>query len=229
MSIIKRVTLFTVVCALILTFGATVMAADIYDSYTVKPGDTVYKIAQAKGLRAEAIVNANGLDNGGQDIYPNMVLVLDSNAKNSPQANYTVSSGDSLYKIAVSYGTTVKELQRVNSLTAARIYAGQRLYIPQAVAPEVENSGNTLDLTEDEIYMMAKMIYGEARGESYSGQVAVGAVIINRIKSPDFPNTMAGVLFQKNQFSAVDDGQYYLTPDSTAIAAAYDAAAGTDP
>lgn len=232
MSIFKRVTLLTAICIMVLAFSATALAAEIYGSYTVKSGDTVYKIAQAKGLTVDAIVNANGLNNGGKDIYPAMTLVLDSNAKNAPNANYTVQYGDSLYKVAVKYGTTVGKLQEANSLTATRIYAGQQLYVPGAAITDPEGGGtgeNPLGLTEDEIYMMAKMIYGEARGESYQGQVAVGAVIINRIKSSDFPNTMSGVLFQKNQFSAVDDGQYYLTPDATAIAAAYEATAGVDP
>lgn len=233
MSILRKVTLFTTVCIMLLALSATALAADVYDSYTVKSGDTVYKIAQARSITTDAIVNANGLSNGGNDIYPNMTLILDSNAKNSANANYTVKSGDSLYKIATAYGTSVSNLQQSNNLSATRIYVGQKLYVPQAAqtpTPDTEqNTGTGLNLTDDEIYMMAKMIYGEARGESYTGQVAVGAVIINRIKSPSFPNTMSGVLFQKNQFTAVDDGQYYLTPDSTAISAAYDAANGVDP
>lgn len=232
MSIIKRVTLLTAVCIMALAFSATALAAEIYDSHTVKSGDTVYKIAKAKGLTVDAIVNANGLNNGGEEIYPAMTLVLDSNAKNTPNANYTVKAGDSLYKIAAAYGTTVGKLQEVNALAATRIYTGQQIYVPGESVVEPESGGegeNILGLSQDEIHMMAKMIYGEARGESYTGQVAVGAVIINRIKSSLFPNTMAEVLFQKNQFSAVDDGQYYLTPDATAIAAAKEAAAGVDP
>lgn len=76
---------------------------------------------------------------------------------------------------------------------------------------------------------MAKVIYSEARGEPYEGQVAVGAVIMNRIQSGQFPNNIHDVVFQPGAFTAVDDGQYTLTPDATAYLAAQDALRGWDP
>lgn len=85
----------------------------------------------------------------------------------------------------------------------------------------------TLNLNEMDI--LAKIIYSEARGEPYTGQVAVGAVVINRLQSPDFPNTIAEVVFQRGAFTAIDDGQYWLTPDRTAYLAAQDAVRGWDP
>ena len=84
-------------------------------------------------------------------------------------------------------------------------------------------------LNQSELNIMARTIYSEARGESYTGQVAVGAVVMNRIKSNLFPNTIAEVVFQKGAFTAVDDGQYWLTPNSTAYLAAQDAVRGWDP
>ena len=78
-------------------------------------------------------------------------------------------------------------------------------------------------------YLLARLIYGEARGESYVGQVAVGAVVMNRIKSASFPNSMSGVIYQRYAFTAVDDGQINLTPDATAKKAAKDAMNGWDP
>ncbi|ULT56792.1 cell wall hydrolase [Neobacillus drentensis] len=81
----------------------------------------------------------------------------------------------------------------------------------------------------EEIDMMAHVVYGEARGESYEGQVAVAAVILNRAQSNMFPNTIPQVIFQRNAFSAVQDGQYFLTPDSSAYQAARDAFLGWDP
>ncbi|MEG0873811.1 MAG: LysM peptidoglycan-binding domain-containing protein [Clostridiales bacterium] len=246
MNYTKRMLLFALVSILIIAFSANIMAAEIYDEYTVKEGDTVYKISNEKGIPTNAIVNANGLDNGGKTIYPNMVLVLDSNAGNTVNANYTVKYGDSLYKIAQAYGTTVSTLIGDNGMVAERIYVGQQIYVPQkaeAVTPKTQTktattennyvaenqNANPLSLSDEEIYMMAKMIYGEARGESYQGQVAVGAVILNRIKSSSFPNTMEGVLFQNKQFSAVGDGQYYLSPNDSALKAAREAAKGADP
>lgn len=83
--------------------------------------------------------------------------------------------------------------------------------------------------TNADTYLLARCIYAEARGESYTGQVAVGAVVLNRVESPDFPNTISGVIYQRHAFTAVSDGQINLTPDQTAINAAKDAMNGWDP
>ena len=77
--------------------------------------------------------------------------------------------------------------------------------------------------------MLSKLIYAESRGEPYKGQVAVGAVVMNRVSSSSFPNTIAGVIYQAGAFSVVSDGQINLTPDSTAKKAAQDAINGWDP
>jgi N-acetylmuramoyl-L-alanine amidase len=84
-------------------------------------------------------------------------------------------------------------------------------------------------LNRDELDVMAKIIYSEARGESYTGQVAVGAVVMNRIQSQQFPDTIYDVVFQPGAFTAIDDGQYWLTPNRTAYMAAQDAVRGWDP
>jgi len=88
---------------------------------------------------------------------------------------------------------------------------------------------NQLGLSDNDIQLMANAVYGEARGESYEGQVAVAAVILNRIKNPNFPNTVYGVIFQPRAFTAVADGQIYLTPNDTAKRAVMDAINGWDP
>ncbi|MCR8631325.1 MULTISPECIES: spore cortex-lytic enzyme [Paenibacillus] len=84
-------------------------------------------------------------------------------------------------------------------------------------------------LNRAELDIMAKTIYSEARGESYEGQVAVGAVIMNRIQSGIFPNNIEDVVFQPGAFTAVADGQYWLTPNASAYLAAEDAVRGWDP
>lgn len=76
---------------------------------------------------------------------------------------------------------------------------------------------------------MANAVHGEARGEPYEGKVAVAAVIINRTKSPSWPNTPAGVIFEPGAFTAVADGQIWLTPDSESKRAVQDAISGWDP
>ena len=84
-------------------------------------------------------------------------------------------------------------------------------------------------LNKHEMDILARVIHGEARGEPYVGQVAVGAVVMNRIKSGQFPNTIREVVFQPGAFTAVDDGQYWLAPNATAYKAALDAVRGWDP
>jgi N-acetylmuramoyl-L-alanine amidase len=76
---------------------------------------------------------------------------------------------------------------------------------------------------------MANAVYGESRGEPYVGQVAVAAVILNRLHSPNFPNSVSGVIFQPGAFTAVADGQIWLTPNKTASKAVQDAVNGWDP
>ena len=91
------------------------------------------------------------------------------------------------------------------------------------------SSSSNSNYTSSDLYLLAKTIYAEARGESYTGQVAVGAVILNRVKSSKFPNTIAGVVYQQHAFTAVSDGQINLEPDKTAMNAAQDAMNGWDP
>lgn len=83
--------------------------------------------------------------------------------------------------------------------------------------------------SEQDVKLLAHTVYGEARGEPYEGQVAVAAVVLNRLDNPAFPNTVAGVIFQPGAFTAVDDGQIWLTPNETAYKAVRDAINGWDP
>ena len=89
------------------------------------------------------------------------------------------------------------------------------------------SSSNTASSAE--LNLLAHVVYGEARGEPYTGQVAVAAVVLNRVKSSSFPNTIAGVVYQAGAFDCVGDGQINLAPDQTAINAARDALNGWDP
>ena len=118
----------------------------------------------------------------------------------------------------------VKYFQRRNGLTADGIVGAKT-----AAAMGIKLSGNGTSATSSNLNLLAHVIYGEARGEPYVGQVAVGAVVLNRVKSSKFPNTMAGVVYQSWAFTCVNDGQINLTPNSTAFKAAQDALNGWDP
>lgn len=91
------------------------------------------------------------------------------------------------------------------------------------------NSANASGVSDADLYLLARTIYGEGRGEPYTGQVAIGAVVMNRVRSPQFPNTISGVVYQRHAFTAVSDGQINLTPDDKAMKAAKDAINGWDP
>ena len=130
------------------------------------------------------------------------------------------------------YGSQTKEavryFQRKNGLTVDGI-VGNNTLKALGISTGSTSSGGAGGYSDADINLLARLIYGEARGESYVGQVAVGAVVMNRIKSPSFPNTMSGVIYQKYAFTAVDDGQINLTPNATARKAAMDAINGWDP
>jgi len=113
----------------------------------------------------------------------------------------------------------------VNEKTAEKLGVSLSGWKPSSSS----SSSASPDGTSSDLYLMARCIYGEARGEPYMGKVAIGAVIMNRVKSKDFPNTIAGVIYQPKAFSVVADGQISLTPDQECINAARDAMNGVDP
>ena len=121
----------------------------------------------------------------------------------------------------------VKYFQRKNGLTVDGI-AGPTTLKAMGIFNS-SNSSSSSSSNSSDVNLLARIIYGEARGEPYSGQVAVGAVVLNRVKSNSFPNTISGVIYQSGAFDAVRDGQINLSPDSTAKKAAQDALNGWDP
>lgn len=118
----------------------------------------------------------------------------------------------------------VRKFQRYNNLTVDGI-AGPNTLSAMGI---VSSSGST-SASNSNIELLARAVYGEARGEPYAGQVAVAAVILNRVEDSRFPKTISGVVYQSGAFDVVADGQINLTPNSTAYQAARDALNGWDP
>jgi N-acetylmuramoyl-L-alanine amidase len=140
--------------------------------------------------------------------------------------SYRVVKGDSLYEIARFFGTIVAALMEINELKTTTIGVNQVLLVPDNGAKEYPVG---LWLTDQEVQWIAQMIHAEARGEPYLGQVAVGAVIINRVKSPKFPNTVKDVLFQDGAFQPIRNGTFYQAASEQAYRAALEALNGHDP
>nr|WP_088042731.1 spore cortex-lytic enzyme [Bacillus sp. EAC] len=112
--------------------------------------------------------------------------------------------------------------------------AKTKAMLVKATKYEKSGAGNTgsnvpSGYSQNDIQLMANAVYGESRGEPYIGQVAVAAVILNRVSNASFPNTVSGVIFEPGAFTAVADGQIYLTPNETAKKAVLDAVNGWDP
>ena len=123
----------------------------------------------------------------------------------------------------------VKYFQRKNGLTVDGI-AGPNTLKAMGIYNSSSGSSSSSNVSNsNNLNLLSRLIYGEARGEPYTGQVAVGAVVLNRVKSSSFPNTVSGVIYQSGAFDVVSDGQINLTPNSTAKKAAQDALNGWDP
>ncbi|MBR1868199.1 MAG: spore cortex-lytic enzyme [Clostridia bacterium] len=141
---------------------------------------------------------------------------------------YYTGSIDGIYgkntKNAVIY------FQRKNGLVADGI-AGPKTLAAMGISAGSATSTTTSggSYTSADTNLLAKLIYAEARGEPYTGQVAVGAVVLNRVKSSSFPNTISGVIYQPYAFTCVSDGQINMTPNASALNAARDAMNGYDP
>ncbi len=125
----------------------------------------------------------------------------------------------------------VKYFQRKNGLKVDGIVGPATLKAlgMSSTSSSGSSSGNNTSFSNSDVTLLARLIYGEARGESYTGQIAVGAVVMNRLKSSAFPNTLSGVIYQPYAFTAVNDGQINLTPNDQAYRAAKEAMNGYDP
>lgn len=115
--------------------------------------------------------------------------------------------------------------QRDNGLDADGVVGSKTLKV-MGISSETLGTG---ELTSSDINLLAKVISAESRGEPYTGQVAVGAVILNRIEHPSFPNTLSGVIYQPGAFSCMTDGQIDQPLSDSALRAAQDAINGFDP
>ena len=114
---------------------------------------------------------------------------------------------------------------RVGAMTAAAL----GVTLSGSMSASTVASTSSAKIVSADHRLLAKLVYAEARGEPYKGQVAVAAVVLNRVSSSSFPNTISGVIYQRNAFTCVNNGSINNTPDNSCIRAALDALNGWDP
>lgn len=144
---------------------------------------------------------------------------------------HKVLPGESLWLIGRRHGSSVQAIVQRNGLVGTTIYPGQVLDVPTP-NDRAPNTGARarLNVTKDEFELLARMIAAEAQDQPYAGKVAVGSVIINRVVSSQFPNTIAGVLFEPGQFEPIQNGWFWKARvTQTERSAALDALQGWDP
>jgi len=161
---------------------------------------------------------------------PKTLAKIDELMSSKAKGTHVVKVGDTPYLISKWYGVSLDKLLAINNLSSGDyIYPGQVLKlsgVPFKSAPVAESQN-------EDLYWLSRIIEAEAGAEPYSGKVAVGSVVLNRKASPDFPNTVKGVIFEYYkgipQFTPVADGTIYNTPSQDSINAAKEAIRGSKP
>lgn len=215
--------------ALKITSGSSSSTAS--SVYNVRPGDTLYLIAQRYGVSIDTIKQTNHLSS----VYLNVgerILIPNVTSGSSSGNNYQVKAGDTLFLIAKRNGIALNQLLQANHLNQnTAIYPGQVLQIP--VVTNTGFSANHISLSQSDLDLLARLVTAESDGEPYEGQVAVAATILNRLSDPRYPKTVPGIIYQIDngiyQYSPVLDGRINNPASSNAYRAVNDALSGWDP
>lgn len=214
-------------------------------SYTVQRGDTLWKLSVQYNTDVATIRALNGL--GSQStLYPGQTLRLPDHGERV----HIVSRGESLWKIASWYNSSVADIQRANQFSGTTIRPGQALVIPSreiptghsvsaaaastvqsmnAVAQTQSSGATTPSLNDATMDLFARLVTAEAWAEPYEGKVAVAAVVLNRVASPKFPNSIVDVIYQPRQFEPVLNGFIHVHAIPESKRAIQDALNGWDP
>lgn len=217
-SIKKRLALSALTCALTLSAGVAAL----------RPWDKRETAPTMQTEELETVVSAAILKQGatgGEVKEVQRRLKLWGYYKGSLDGVFGASTRSAVVAFQKKNGLKADGVVGASTYKALGMVKSYQILMGQAGS----NAQNTDGFTSSEVYLLAKTIYAEGRGEPYVGQVAIGAVVLNRVRSSDFPNSISGVVYQKHAFTAVSDGQINLTPNETAMKAARDALNGWDP
>lgn len=201
---LTKLAFFAVILALVCTFSAIVIQKNANDA-VISRIETVETLTLKQGSKGST------------------VRQIQQKLKNWGYYNGAVDGifGSGTKKAVIRF-------QQKNKLTADGIVGAKTLQALGIYVGSVKQN-TTSAYSSSDTNLLARLIYAEARGETYAGQVAVGAVVLNRVKNPSFPNTISGVIYQPYAFTCVSDGQINMAPDKTALSAAKDAMNGWDP
>lgn len=200
-----------------------------------KIGVVVVLLLLLVGCTSQFLLNENNY----QIIEPTAIINSSSSSQDIKLVQQKLKNwGYYKGKVDGIYGSQTKSavrlFQKRNGLKVDGI-VGNKTLAAMGISPSKLQGGSgsstsgTNGYSSSDVALLARLIHAEARGESYTGQVAVGAVVLNRVKSSSFPNTISGVIYQPYAFTCVNDGQINLSPNNTAFSAARDAMNGWDP
>ena len=244
-----------VICISVITSQNILAATLTNKTYIVKSGDCLSLIANNYG---ETLNNLRISNNKWNDlILPGQILNVsaatssvvkkDTQTKGVSAKTYTVKSKDNLSSIAKKYGMSLDNLKKANNKCSNTIFPGQILNVSKttnSTAVQSSKSKSTssivkkisssvINYSPSDLDLLARLITAEAQGEPYNAQVAVGAVVLNRVKSSSFPNSISAVINQHTngcyQFTPVLNGNINRPAKESALKAAYEALSGNDP
>ena len=195
--------------------------------YTTVSGDSLFKVSQVFHTTVDNLMNENNLKTSSLNI--GQVLRV-------PGDIYTVQKGDTLFLISQKYKMQITDLQRANNIYTDKLDIGQRLAVPvpaSVTKTPAPMPAETTAYSAADLDLLSRLIMAEAQGEPYNAKVAVGAVVMNRVSSGLFADSISGVIYQNingyYQFTPVVNGWINKPANTDSINAAKDALNGVDP
>ncbi len=208
-------------CGVLLS--AVILTSNVFAAagYKVVANDSLYNIGTLFNTSVSTIKSDNGLTS--DEIRPGQVLSIRA-------LTYTVKAGETLYIVSQKNGVPLYSLRKANNKWDDLLYPGQKLLLPGKVtaAPKA-----VISYTQSDVDLLARLITAEAENQPYDAKVAVGAVVINRVQSKEFPDSIKSVIYQVingyYQFTPVENGYINKPASADAVNAAYAALGGSDP
>ena len=210
-------------------------------TYVVRAGETLWLISQQYETTVSALAQANSIGNTNYITVGQRLDVPTQSQIVERQTVHTVRRGETLWMISQQYNTTVAKISAENKIANVNIIrVGDKLVIPGATfgtsrdsaTPVLAPTANS-KFTASDLDLFARLVHSEAGGESYRGQVAVAASVLNRVSDSRYPNTLFGVINQIEngyyQYSPVLDGRINLPANESARRAVQEAINGEDP